>query len=121
MNINIVKKNNVEIAVINHPDILITDEQSALDLIATVRYETGCDKMILSKDAVSKEFFDLSTKLAGEVLQKFINYQMRIAFVGDFSVYSSKSLKDFISESNRGNAIFFLSNEEEAMEKLSKS
>lgn len=121
MNINIVKKNNVEIAVINHPDILITDVQSALDLIATVRYETGCDKMILSKDAVSKEFFDLSTKLAGEVLQKFINYQMRIAFWGDFSVYSSRSLKDFISESNRGNSIFFLSDEEEAMEKLSKS
>ena len=121
MNINIVKKNNVEIAVINHPDLLITDVQSALDLIATVRYETGCDQIILSKDAVSEDFFDLSTKLAGEVLQKFINYQMRIAFVGDFSAYPSKSLKNFISESNRGNAIYFLSNEKEAIEKLSKS
>jgi hypothetical protein len=121
MNINIINQNNIDIAVIHHDGFLITDVQSALDLIATVRYETGCDKMILSKDAVSKEFFDLSTKLAGDVLQKFVNYQMKIAFVGDFSVYSSRSLKDFISESNRGNVIFFLSDEEEAMEKLSKS
>lgn len=119
MNINIVKKNNIEIAIINHPDILITDVQSALDLIANVRYETGCDHIILSKDAVSENFFDLSTKLAGDVLQKFINYQMKIAFVGDFSVYSSKSLRDFITESNRGNAIYFLPDENEAIEKLS--
>ena len=120
MNINIIKKKRIEIAVINHKDILITDGQSALDLIATVRYETGCDNVILSKDAVSVEFFDLSTKIAGEVLQKFVNYQMRIAFVGDFSVYSSKSLKDFITESNKGNAIFFLPDENEAIEKLSE-
>jgi len=120
MNINIIKKKRIEIAVINHEDILITDGQSALDLIATVRYETGCDNVILSKDAVSEEFFDLSTKIAGEVLQKFVNYQMRIAFVGDFSVYSSKSLKDFITESNKGNAIFFLPDENEAIEKLSE-
>jgi len=121
MNVTIIKKNNIEIAKIDHPDILITDVQSALDLIANVRYETGCDNIILSKDAVSPDFFDLSTKLAGDILQKFINYQMKIAFVGDFSVYSSKSLRDFISESNRGNAIFFLPNEKEAIEKLSMS
>lgn len=120
MNITIINQNNIEIAVIHHEGILIEDVQSALDLIATVRYETGCDHMVLSKDAVSKEFFDLSTKLAGDVLQKFVNYQMKIAFVGDFSVYSSKSLKDFITESNKGNAIFFLPSEKEAIEKLSE-
>ena len=120
MNIDIINQNSIEIAVIHHEGILIEDVQSALDLIATVRYETGCDHMVLSKDAVSKEFFDLSTKLAGDVLQKFVNYQMKIAFVGDFSVYSSKSLKDFITESNKGNAIFFLPSEKEAIEKLSE-
>ena len=120
MKVNIIKQNNIDIAVISHNELLITDVQTALDLIATVRYETGCDHMILSKDAVSEEFFDLSTKLAGDVLQKFVNYQMKFAIVGDFSVYSSKSLKDFITESNKGNAIFFLPGEKEALEKLSK-
>lgn len=120
MKVNVIKKNNIDIAVISHDELLITDVQSALDIIATVRYETGCDHMILSKDAVSKEFFDLSTKLAGDVLQKFVNYQMKVAIVGDFSAYSSKSLKDFITESNKGNAIFFMPSEKEAIEKLSK-
>lgn len=120
MKVNIINQNNIDIAVIRHDELSITDVQSALDLIATVRYETGCDLMILSKDAVSEEFFDLSTKLAGDILQKFVNYQMKIAFIGDFSVYSSKSLKDFITESNKGNAIFFLPNEKAALDKLSE-
>ncbi|MCI1113670.1 DUF4180 domain-containing protein, partial [Stenotrophomonas maltophilia] len=58
--------------------------------------------------------------LAGEILQKFINYRVKIAVVGDFSVYSSQSLKDFIYESNKGNDIFFLPTEQQAIEKLSK-
>jgi len=120
MKVHVIKKNNIDIAVISHDELLITNVQTALDLIATIRYETGCDHMILSKDAVSEEFFDLSTKLAGDVLQKFVNYQMKVALVGDFSVYSSKSLKDFITESNKGNAIFFMSDENEAIDRLSE-
>ncbi|MHC1682636.1 MAG: DUF4180 domain-containing protein [Clostridiaceae bacterium] len=119
MKITKIKNNDVEIAIVNSNEILITDVQSALDLIATVSYETRCDYMILNKSAVCEEFFNLRTRLAGEILQKFINYNMKIAIVGDFSVYTSKSLKDFIYESNKGNAIFFMSNEEKAIEKLS--
>ncbi len=86
----------------------------------TVHYETGCDRIILNKSLVSKSFFDLKTRLAGEILQKFINYRVKLAIVGDFSVYSSKSLKDFIYESNNGKDIFFLPTEEQAIEKLSR-
>ena len=56
--------------------------------------------------------------IAGDVLQKYINYQFKIAIVGDFSVYKSKSLKDFIYECNKGKEIFFLPNENQAVEKL---
>lgn len=98
--------------------LLITNVQSALDLMATVRYETGCDRIILNKSAISEEFFDLSTKLAGEILQKFVNYNVKVVIIGDFSVYTSKSLKDFIYESNNGKDIFFLSDERQAIEKL---
>ncbi|MNC73477.1 hypothetical protein D3C75_1246860 [compost metagenome] len=62
----------------------------------------------------------MKTRLAGEILQKFINYSVKSAIVGDFSVYSSKGLKDFIYECNNGRDIFFLSTEEEAIERLSK-
>jgi len=119
MKINTVKQNNIEIAVISSSEILIKDVQSALDFMATVQYETGCDRIILNKSAICEDFFHLSTKLAGEILQKFINYHVKIAVVGDFSVYSSKSLKAFIYESNKGKDIFFFPDEKQAIEKLS--
>jgi hypothetical protein len=119
MKITTIKEKNVEIAVVNSSEVLITDVQSALDFIATVNYEAGCHRIILNKSAICEDFFNLRTRLAGEILQKFINYQVKIAIVGDFSVYTSESLKDFIYESNKGNAIFFLSNEKQAIDKLS--
>ena len=42
----------------------------------------------------------------------------KVAIVGDFEIYSSKSLRDFIYESNRGSQVFFLSTEEAAVKKL---
>lgn len=119
MKINTIKKNDIEISVVESNGILITDVQSALDLMATVRYEAECDRIILNRSALSEDFFDLKTRLAGEILQKFINYRMKVAIVGDFSVFSSQSLKDFIYECNKGKDIFFLSNEEQAIDKLS--
>ncbi len=62
----------------------------------------------------------LSKGLAGEILQKFINYQVKFAIYGDYSKYTSKPLKDFIYESNNGKDIFFVENEEEAMDKLNR-
>lgn len=119
MQINLIKNNNVEIAYVSNSEIIIKDAQSALDFMMTVKYETWCSNIILNKSAICEEFFQLSTKLAGEILQKFINYHMKIAIIGDFSIYSSKSLKDFIYESNKGKDIFFLKDKNEAIEKLS--
>lgn len=118
MNIKKVVKGNTSIALIESDKLVLTDVQSALDLIATVNYETGCSRMALNKAAISEDFFKLSTCLAGEILQKFINYHMKFAIIGDFSMYNSKALKDFILESNNGKDIFFVSNEDEAIEKL---
>lgn len=120
LDIKVIKDNNVEIAAISSEDVLITDVQSALDLFATVDYETGCNRMVIPKSMLCEEFFDLSTKVAGDILQKFINYRIKVAIIGDFSCYPSKSLKAFIYESNRGHDIFFLANLTEAVERLSR-
>ncbi|SCY08524.1 protein of unknown function [Paenibacillus polysaccharolyticus] len=119
MNIQQINKNGVSIAYVTNNETLISDVQSALDLMATVRYELDSNLIIVNKSEVSEAFFDLKTRLAGEVLQKFINYQTKIAIIGDYSGYTSKSLKDFIYESNNGNDIFFVSDEHQAIEKLS--
>lgn len=106
------------IAVINSQDIVIKDLSSALDLIATVSFESGSNRIAINKSAVTEEFFDLKTRLAGDILQKFINYNTKFAIYGDFSMYTSKALRDFIYESNKGNDIYFVATEEEAIQKL---
>lgn len=118
MKINTINRNSIEIAVVESSDIVIKDVQSALDFMATIKYETNCDRIAINKSAICEDFFQLRTKLAGEVLQKFINYHVKLAIVGDFSSYTSKSLRDFMYECNQGKDIFFLSNEDEAIEKL---
>ena len=114
----VVRKNNKEIAVVKSDELLITDVQSALDFIMTVKYETGCMNIAVNKEAIIKDFFILSTCLAGEILQKFINYGVIFAVYGDFSNYTSKPLKDFMYESNRGKDIYFQPNVSLAIHKL---
>ncbi len=111
-------KNNVEIAHITAEEVVINDLQSAIDLMMTVKYETGIKNIALPKELVVDKFFILSSGLAGEILQKFINYQFRIAIYGDYSKYTSKPLKDFIYESNNGYDIFFTDNLQMAIDKL---
>jgi len=121
MNIIQLEENGVLIAQVESDEVLITDVQSALDLMATVRYETGADRMILPKAALDERFFVLSSGLAGEILQKFVNYQLIVAIVGDYSGYTSKPLRDFIYESNNGSHVFFVPTVEEAIQKLSRA
>ena len=109
---------NSSLVYIESEDILITDAQSALDFMMTVQYEKECSRIILDKKAISEEFFRLSSGIAGDIMQKFINYHTKLAIIGDFSNYTSKSLHDFIYECNKGNDIFFVDNLEQAVEKL---
>lgn len=121
MEIRTIEKNGVKIAVITADEKLLVDVQSALDLMATVQYETDSNRLAVFKEAVPEDFFILSTRLAGEILQKFVNYQWKLAIIGDYSKYTSKPLKDFIYESNKGRDIFFVATEDEAVERLSGS
>lgn len=112
------KKGNA--ALVCGEEILITDGTSAIELLASARYETGCSAVILRKEQLVEDFFRLSSGIAGEVLQKFVNYQMRLAIVGDFSHYTSKPLRDFIYESNNGKQVGFWPTVEAALEWLER-
>lgn len=118
MQIEKIIKSNVEVAHVKSDKLIITDSQTAVDLAMQINYETGIKNIALSKDLITDSFFVLSSGLAGEILQKFINYQFRIAIYGDYSKYTSKPLKDFIYESNNGKDIFFTETLDKALEKL---
>ncbi|MFC2324598.1 MAG: DUF4180 domain-containing protein [Bacteroides sp.] len=88
--------------------IILTSTEDGLELLGNLYYQ-GFDKIIIHEKNITPEFFDLKTKIAGNILQKFAQYQMPLIIVGDFSKYKSKSLNDFIFESNKGSQVNFVS------------
>lgn len=115
MNIEYVNENGVNIAVVSGEEVVLADVQSALDLAMTIKYDMGAARIAIDKAAVCEAFFVLSTGMAGEILQKFINYHVKLAIYGDYTQYTSKPLKDFIYESNNGSDFFFVQTREEAV------
>lgn len=116
--IECVKEHDVDLAVVSSDEKVIVDVRSALDLVMTAKYETGAARIVIDKDLICEDFFILSTGVAGEILQKFINYRVKAAVYGDYSRYTSKPLRDFIYESNNGHDFFFVATKEEAIERL---
>ena len=120
MNIEKINGNGGVVAVVSGEKHSITDAPTALDMVMTVKYETGADRIAIDKSLLDEDFFILSTGLAGEILQKFVNYHVKVAIFGDYSRYTSKPLRDFIYESNNGRDVFFVGNREEAVRWLSE-
>lgn len=99
---------NIKVAEIIADKIILTSTEDGLELLRNLYYQ-GFDKIIIHEKNITPEFFDLKTKIAGNILQKFAQYQMPLIIVGDFSKYKSKSLNDFIFESNKGSQVNFVS------------
>jgi len=93
---------------IRSDEVVVSSEQEALDIMANIGYLYDSSKIILHKENLHEAFFDLSSGLAGGILQKFSNYRVQLVVVGDFSQFTSKSLEEFILESNKGKQVNFL-------------
>lgn len=113
-----IEQNKVTVVTVESAVPLMMDAQTALDVLMDAKYNYGCSRLAVQKEALPEDFFILSTGLAGEILQKFINYGAKIAIYGDFSRNTSKPLRDFIYESNHGKDIFFVSSHGEAVKRL---
>lgn len=96
-----------KIAEIRSKDVIVNNAIEGIDLLGSLYYD-AFDAIILYESNMTSAFFDLKNGMAGEILQKFSNYRMRLAIVGDFSKYQSNSLQDFIRESNRSKHIQFV-------------
>ncbi len=118
MEIKTHQSNGQSIAEVISDTTLIATNEDGLDLLGNLYYQ-GFDRVILHKENIAPPFFDLKTGMAGEILQKFANYRMRLVIVGEFELYESKSLRQFIMESNKGKQVNFLASTVQALEQLS--
>ena len=88
---------------------VLSTERDAVDLIGDV-LSIGAEVVAVPVDLLDADFFDLSTGLAGALMQKFVNYQLTLAVIGDISEYvaASRALHDLVYEVNHGNEVWFL-------------
>jgi len=117
MEIKLRNVNGTNVAEVVSKKVEISNAQDALNIFANCLYQ-GSSKIIINEKNITPKLFDLKTGIAGDVFQKCSNYKVELAIVGDFSKYTSKSLRDFIYESNNYGQVNFVSSIEEAKEKL---
>ena len=98
---------------------ILESDHAVMDLIGEAMANSAV-LVVVPATRFSPDFFQLRTGLAGELLQKFVNYRLRLAIVGDLSRTMSESdaLKAFVRESNRGDQIWFLASTDELGQKL---
>lgn len=86
----------------------IATERDALDLIGAAFL--GAEVVAVPARRLDDRFFALGTRVAGEIMQKFVNYRIRLAIVGDISRHmeSSSALRALVAESNAGGHIWFV-------------
>jgi len=107
MNAEIFKIGDNTLAELVSDEIVIRSPQQALDLMMDCAYQ-GATSIIIHEYNLAPEFFDLKNEIGRGNPSKFSTYQMRLAIVGDFTKYRSKSLYDFIFESNKAGRVFFV-------------
>lgn len=83
-----------------------------LDPVIGAAFSTGARLVAIPLSRLTPDFLVLSTRVAGTMLQKLINYRFQVAILGDIdaAVAASNALRDFVVESNRGDMVWFLPN-----------
>jgi hypothetical protein len=109
----VIERRGVPVLVCADEGDRIAGTQDALDLIGAAF--SRADVVAVPVDRLDPAFFTLRSGLAGEIMQKFVNYRLRLAVVGDISGYvaASTALRDLVVESNRGNHVWFVADLDE--------
>ncbi|MEU4379983.1 DUF4180 domain-containing protein [Micromonospora echinofusca] len=86
----------------------VTTEQDALDLIGAAFL--GAQLVAVPASRLDPSFFALGTRFAGEIMQKFVNYRIRLVVVGDIAAHlaASSALRALVHESNRSGHVWFV-------------
>jgi hypothetical protein len=94
----------------------------AVELIGKA-FEHRASVILVPAECLDDDFFRLSTRIAGELIQKFVQYRQRLVIVGDISRHlaESSALRAFVLEANRGKEVWFLATREEIDERLARA
>ena len=97
----------------------LRSDRDAVDIVGEALSQR-CKLVVLPIERLDESFFSLKTRIAGEIIQKFVNYELRLAIVGDIArhVEASTALRDFVLETNRGRQVWFVADRAELDRRL---
>ncbi|HEV3481674.1 MAG TPA: DUF4180 domain-containing protein [Candidatus Acidoferrales bacterium] len=99
----------------------LRSDRDAVDLMSEAG-GPGANFIVIPAERLSDDFFRLKTRVAGEIIQRFMMYRVRVAIVGDIAQHlaESDSLRDFVREANRGNQCWFVADLDELSKRLER-
>jgi hypothetical protein len=99
----------------------VRDMKDARDLIEEALGERA-SMIVLPVELLDPSFFQLRSGFAGELMQKAVNYGLKLAVAGDVSSYvaASTALRDLIVECDRGASVFFAPSIDALRERLAR-
>ncbi|MFJ3630597.1 DUF4180 domain-containing protein [Streptomyces sp. NPDC090112] len=109
----------VSVLVCEPEGAVIASEADALDLVGNAAWQ-GARWVVVPVERLGEDFFRLRTKVAGDIIQKFVNYRVGLVVLGDVSARTqdSPALADFVRECNRGTQTWFLTDLDRLRERL---
>lgn len=108
------------------PVLIVPEDGPPLDTLEAATEMVGdaawgqVELVVIPVARLTDDFFELKTGLAGDVTQKYVNYRLRLAIVGDIEsrVAESVSLSAWVAESNRGRQLWFVPSLEDLADRL---
>jgi len=102
MNYKLIEKDISKYIEIVSSEALISSEKDALEIISAC-YEHNAHLIMIHSEALTDDFFKLRTGVAGEILQKFVNYKFKVALVVGSEEKIKGKFKELLAETNKGN------------------
>ena len=101
MEVTAVHQNNTTYLAVAPGQLIIQTEADAVDIMGLC-YDHNTDRVLLHDDNLAPDFFDLSSRVAGHILQKFRNYSVKVAVVLSPKTQTSSQFGNFMVEESRG-------------------
>lgn len=96
--------------------VVLDGSEPVLDIATLVEdliglaWQNDADLVVVSAARLPGGFFALRTGVLGTVAQKFSNYHLHMAVIGDIArhVEASSAFRDYVREANAGGTVWFL-------------
>lgn len=100
----------------------VGSDSDALELVGQA-LQHNASLVVVPAGRLDDGFFVLSTGIAGQIMQKFVNYHLRLAIVGDLTRHLavSSALRSLVYESNRGHHVWFVADHSQLDERLQRA